>query len=145
MLRNPLGGIWVYLSNAFLRTHSMYVLIVSRNGVQTFLILDLSGGSECLERGAACWNLALLRGPIRFIMAATAASLLWASSHWGCHDCNALALVISYLWLFFECCHTKSLPQSYKLGSFIFINLVDKITERRLATHGRALSLQRVG
>lgn len=47
MLRNPLG-ICVYLSHASLRTHNMYVLIVSRNGAQTFLILDLSGGSGCL-------------------------------------------------------------------------------------------------
>ena len=38
-LRNRLGGFCVHLSHAFLRTHNMSVLIVSRNGVQTFLIL----------------------------------------------------------------------------------------------------------
>lgn len=40
----------------------MYVLIVSRNGVQTFLILNLSGGSECL--GERC-SLLKLSSPER--------------------------------------------------------------------------------
>jgi hypothetical protein len=55
-------------------------------------------------------------------MVVVAASLLLASPHWGCYDCNVIALVISHLWLVFQCYHTKSLPQSYKLGTFIFIS-----------------------
>ena len=78
-------------------------------------------------------------------MAAAAASLLLAGSHWGCYDLNVLALVISHLWLAFEYYHTESLPHSYKLGTFIFINFVDKITEHRMAIYGLALSSRRVG
>lgn len=48
LLRNTLGGICVYLSNAFLRTRNTYALIVSRNGSQTFVTFTyLFGGREC--------------------------------------------------------------------------------------------------
>lgn len=125
----------------------MSVLVVSRSGVQTFLILvGLFGGSECLGKGQPSETQLSWEGQ-------SGLSWLWqqlayfqqALTGVGCQDCNVIAFVISHLWLFFECYHTTSLPQPYKLGTFIFISFVDKITERRLAIDGLALSSRRVG